>query len=140
MPETLREMNSLLSLPRSMRVRWLRRALQNLDDEATCSARANPAAAHEYVAHVLALLNQLAVHLDIGRAGRVFGTRELVITRYPYIVPYRMNNRTVEILHVFHTSRSGRRVCEYRVNKRVPAFASGAAGGEQDSRACGLMF
>lgn len=41
----------------------------------------------------------------VGRPGRVFGTRELVIERYPYIVPYRIQGNAVQLLRVFHTSR-----------------------------------
>jgi toxin ParE1/3/4 len=33
------------------------------------------------------------------------GTRELVVTRFPYILPYRVREQAVEILRVFHTSR-----------------------------------
>lgn len=88
-----------------MRVRWLNRALQNLDAEAAYIAQDNPKAAKECVAHILNSVQQLTNHPNIGRAGRVFGTRELVITHYPYIVPYRIKNDTVEVLRVFHTSR-----------------------------------
>ena len=41
----------------------------------------------------------------IGRPGRVLGTRELVIGRLPYIVPYRVREKDIEILRVLHTSR-----------------------------------
>ena len=37
-----------------------------------------------------------------GRIGRWEGTRELVISRTPYIVSYRVMDDTVEILRVFH--------------------------------------
>jgi toxin ParE1/3/4 len=40
-----------------------------------------------------------------GRPGRVEGTRELVITRTPYIVAYRIIGDTVRILRVLHSSR-----------------------------------
>jgi len=88
-----------------MRVRWLNRALQNLDAEAAYIDQENPKAAGECVAHILHSVQQLANHPNIGRAGRVFGTRELVITHYPYIVPYRIKDDAVEVLRVFHTSR-----------------------------------
>lgn len=39
-----------------------------------------------------------------GRPGRVEGTRELIITRTPYIVAYRMGD-AVRILLVLHSSR-----------------------------------
>lgn len=88
-----------------MQVRWLNRALQNLDTEAAYIAQENPKASKELIQHILHSVQQLAQHPQIGSAGRVFGTRELVITHYPYIVPYRIKNDTVEVLRVFHTSR-----------------------------------
>jgi addiction module RelE/StbE family toxin len=88
-----------------MRIKWLKRALENLEAEAAYIAQENPKAAGECVNHILSAVQQLARHPNIGRAGRVFGTRELVITRYPYIVPYRIKNETIEVLRIFHTSR-----------------------------------
>ncbi len=41
----------------------------------------------------------------IGRAGRVPGTRELIITGTPCLIPYRVKGKAVEILRVFHGSR-----------------------------------
>lgn len=40
-----------------------------------------------------------------GRPGRIEGTRELVISRTPYIVAYRINANTVRILRVLHGSQ-----------------------------------
>jgi toxin ParE1/3/4 len=39
---------------------------------------------------------------EIGRLGRIDGTRELVIQRTPYIVAYRVIGDTVRILRVLH--------------------------------------
>lgn len=88
-----------------MRVRWLRRALQNLDAEAAYIAQDSPKSAAGFVRHLPESADLLAAHLQMGRPGRVPGTRELVITRFPYILPYRVRNETVEILRVFHTAR-----------------------------------
>jgi len=41
----------------------------------------------------------------MGRAGRVAGTRELVVAETPYIIPYRVRGDAVEILRVFHAAR-----------------------------------
>jgi toxin ParE1/3/4 len=41
----------------------------------------------------------------LGRAGRVAGTRELVVAEAPYIIPYRVRGDAVEILRVFHAAR-----------------------------------
>lgn len=89
-----------------MQVKWLARALANLTEEADYIAKESPANAKAFFMHVLASVAQLKEHPHLGRAGRVTGTRELVITRYPYIVPYRINNGAVEILRLFHTART----------------------------------
>jgi toxin ParE1/3/4 len=33
------------------------------------------------------------------------GTRELVLPHFPYVIPYRVREQRIEILHVLHTSR-----------------------------------
>ena len=88
-----------------MRVRWLRNALRNLDDEATYIARDDAAAARLVVKRVLDAVAQLAEQPALGRPGRVPGTRELLVTGTRYIVPYRARGEWLEILRVFHTSR-----------------------------------
>ncbi len=47
----------------------------------------------------------LSENAEIGRPGRVPGTRELVIARTPFIVPYRVQGDTLQILRVFHAAR-----------------------------------
>ena len=89
-----------------MRVEWLARALTNLTDEADYIPKESPANAKAFFTHALTSVGQLKEHLHLGRAGRVTGTRELVITHYPYIVPYRIRNGSIEILRVFHTARA----------------------------------
>ena len=88
-----------------MRVRWLRTALRNLDEEASYIAADDLAAARLVVARVLEAVAQLADQPGLGRPGRVPSTRELVVARTRYIVPYRVRRDVVEILRVFHTSR-----------------------------------
>lgn len=88
-----------------MRVRWLRKALGNLDEEATYIAVDDPAAARLVVARVLEAVAMLSQQPGIGRPGRVPGTRELVVPKTRYVVPYLVRGDTVEILRVFHTSR-----------------------------------
>lgn len=88
-----------------MQVRWLRRALENLDEEATCIAKDSPRIASEFVRHLHTSAAMLADQPNMGRPGRISGTRELVVTRFPYILPYRVRGSTIEILRVFHTAR-----------------------------------
>ena len=88
-----------------MWIRWLREALRNLDDEATHIAADDAAAARLVVKRILDAVSILAEQPGLGRPGRVPGTRELVVAKTRYIVPYRVQGKTVEILRVFHTSR-----------------------------------
>ncbi|MBL8319544.1 MAG: type II toxin-antitoxin system RelE/ParE family toxin [Burkholderiaceae bacterium] len=88
-----------------MRVSWLRTALRNLEAEASFIAKDDAAAARLVVQRVLAAVAMLATQPALGRPGRVPNTRELVVLKTRYIVPYRMRGETIEILRVFHTSR-----------------------------------
>jgi plasmid stabilization system protein ParE len=88
-----------------MRLRWLHKALRNLDDEAAYIAADDATAARLVVKRVLDAVAQLERQPGLGRPGRVPGTRELVVGNARYIVPYRVRGETVEILRVFHTSR-----------------------------------
>ena len=88
-----------------MRVRWLRIALENLNAEAEYIAQESPAASARTVQQILKAVNQLQRFPALGRAGRVPGTRELVVSRTPYIIPYRVRQGHIEVLRVFHAAR-----------------------------------
>ncbi|MFO7543461.1 MAG: type II toxin-antitoxin system RelE/ParE family toxin, partial [Thiobacillus sp.] len=68
-----------------MQIKWLRRALANLEQEAAYIAQDNPQAAAGLIAEVDTLTRNLALHPDIGRPGRVPGTRERVLPHFPYV-------------------------------------------------------
>lgn len=88
-----------------MRVKWLQKAMKNLDEEITYIALDDTETACKIYQYIKTKVSDLKNHHNIGRSGRIFGTRELVIDRYPYIIPYRVHNDVIEILRVFHTSR-----------------------------------
>jgi len=89
-----------------LRLRWTKRAERDLDEIASYIGHDSPAAAARVI---LELIDRVAANLTkhpaIGRAGRVLGTRELVIGELPYVVPYRVREQDIEILRVLHTSR-----------------------------------
>ena len=88
-----------------MRVRWLTRATKALIAAHDYIAQDNPKAAREFFRYAIASAEQLAQFPQTGRSGRVHGTRELVLVKYPYIIPYRVRGQEIQILHVFHSSR-----------------------------------
>jgi toxin ParE1/3/4 len=54
---------------------------------------------------ILAAVKRLAQAPNIGREGRIEGTREVVVPRSPYIVVYRLSAQQVEILGIWHGAR-----------------------------------
>lgn len=79
--------------------------MKNLDAEIEYVARDDNEIARKIFVYIMERISDLEKHPNAGRQGRVFGTRELVIDRYPYIIPYRVREDIVEILRIFHTSR-----------------------------------
>ena len=90
-----------------MEIRWLHKALQNLDSQASYIAREDPGAAQMAVQRIYDAVSLLAKNPALGHPGRIDCTRELVVPDTPFIVPYRVMPRLnrVEILRVFHSSR-----------------------------------
>jgi len=54
---------------------------------------------------IFAVVDRLARHPAMGRAGRVPGTRELVVSGTPYVIPYRVRGEVLEVLRVFRAAR-----------------------------------
>jgi addiction module RelE/StbE family toxin len=88
-----------------MDVRPTRKALANLDEEATFIAKQNPEAAAQIVERIETAVRKLVSHPALGQPGRVPGTRELAISGTPYIIPYRVRGKALEILRVLSSSR-----------------------------------
>jgi toxin ParE1/3/4 len=87
------------------RIRWTRKAFQNLEMAVLYVAEKSPQAAGELAKRIYHSVNVLGAHPEIGRPGRCKGTRELVINGTPYIVPYRIHGQQVEILTVLHGAK-----------------------------------
>lgn len=85
-----------------MKVIWSRRAIGNLIALRDYIAEDNPRSAAVVALRILDATQLLTTQPHIGRAGRITGTRELVIADTPYIIPYRVRSGTLELLAVFH--------------------------------------
>lgn len=85
---------------------WSPDAIEDLVSLRAFIAEDDPAAAQRVVLHILDSVETLLPRNPrMGRAGRVPGTRELVIPRTPFIVPYRVRGNSLQILRVFHGAR-----------------------------------
>jgi toxin ParE1/3/4 len=88
-----------------MQIKWHRKARQDLRDLRAFIADDNPQAAATVARSILQAVERLPDHPAIGRPGRVMGTRELVVTGTPYLVPYRVMGDAIVILRVLHGAR-----------------------------------
>jgi addiction module RelE/StbE family toxin len=62
----------------------------------------NPAAAVSIDNRISEQIAHLVNFPQMGRPGRVRGTRELVITHTPYIAAYRVDSETLTVLRILH--------------------------------------
>jgi toxin ParE1/3/4 len=89
-----------------MNILWSPEAVQDVIALRAYIGEDNSAAAQRTALRIVETVEQLlAANPEIGRPGRVPGTRELIVARTPYIVPYRLHRDTLEILRVFHGAR-----------------------------------
>ncbi|MCE3238855.1 MAG: addiction module toxin, RelE/StbE family [Gammaproteobacteria bacterium] len=87
-----------------MRIQWTKGAKYNLKQVEEYIGQDNPQAAIDTVIKIIKSVEALAAYPAMGRAGRIFGTRELIISGAPYIVPYRVDDERVIIIRVLHSA------------------------------------
>ncbi|MBI2736511.1 MAG: type II toxin-antitoxin system RelE/ParE family toxin [Rhodospirillales bacterium] len=82
---------------------WSVRALTELDEIVAYIRNQDPATAHRVTARIDERVASLVQHPYLGRAGRVAGTRELVIA--PFIVAYEVTDELIVVLAVLRGRR-----------------------------------
>ncbi len=88
-----------------MQLEWSTTAKNNLLAIEEYISQDNPLAAKKAIDKILTSIKRLKHYPLMGRRGRVEGTRELIISKISYIVPYLIENNKVHILRVLHSSR-----------------------------------
>jgi toxin ParE1/3/4 len=91
-----------------MRLVWLLRARDDGRHAVSYIGRANPGAAAQVGARIKASAQRLVNFPELGRPGRVAGTRELDVPHTPYIIAYQITGGDIEILAVIHAARRWR--------------------------------
>jgi len=86
-------------------VKWTPAALSDLKDAGDYIGQDNPPAAQAMAGRVREGVEYLMDHPNLGRTGRMRGTRELVISGSPFVVIYRIRFDQVQILRVLHHAR-----------------------------------
>jgi len=85
-----------------MKVVWSRRALRHLVYIRQHIEKDSEQNAALVASRILKAVELLQNHPEIGRTGRVIGTRELVVPETPYVIPYRVRRGRLELVAVFH--------------------------------------
>ena len=87
-----------------MRLVWLARAVKDRADQLGYVALTSPRNALDLGDRIAEHIPKLKAYPDMGRTGRVRGTRELVINHTPFILVYRVKAREgrLEILRLLH--------------------------------------
>jgi toxin ParE1/3/4 len=88
-----------------MRLRYTRHAQRQLDNIHDYIRERSPSAATRVIGRIRYCANFLLDFPLMGRPGLVPGTHELVVTRLPYIIVYRITKNDpeiVEILGIYH--------------------------------------
>jgi toxin ParE1/3/4 len=84
---------------------WTPLAARNLRAVYDYIAMENPVAAEALADRIVSSVEMLEQYAQMGRAGRMEGTRELVIAGTPFVVIYRVGREQIDVLAVFHTAR-----------------------------------
>lgn len=85
---------------------WSPEAIDDLAALRAFIAEDDPKAAQRMALHIVdSVENLLSNNPGMGRPGRVPGTRELVIPKTPFIVPYRVVDGVLQILRIYHGAR-----------------------------------
>jgi len=88
-----------------VRISWAELAISHLQAAYEYVAADNPRAAERTVERILSAVEFLERHPNLGRPGRVEGTRELVVPGTPFVVAYRQLREEIEILAILHAAR-----------------------------------
>lgn len=88
-----------------MTVVWTRLALADLDSAHDHIAEERPSAALRMVERIEKSIVTVGRHPEIGRTGRVDGTREMVVPGTPFIIAYRVRAKNLELISIIHGAR-----------------------------------
>ena len=89
-----------------MTLQWSPESIHDLLALRAHIAEHDPVAAKRVALHILYCVEYLlSENSKLGAPGRVPNTRELVIPKTPYIVPFRVRGLRIEIARVYHSSR-----------------------------------
>ncbi len=88
-----------------LKLKWTKRALEQLKTAHDYIAEENPVVAQAVAQRIWDATELLLTQPEIGRQGRITGTREWVIKKTPYLLAYVVEDDSVQILRVIHSKQ-----------------------------------
>ena len=88
-----------------MKIIWSPEACADLDRICYFLLAEQPSSALQTLDRIEERVEALRNHPGLGRPGRVAGTRELIASGLPYVIPYRVKSGRIEIVRVLHAAR-----------------------------------
>jgi len=85
-----------------MKVVWTRAAIRDLAGAREYIARDNPDAAREIAMKIVNATERIIQFPEVGRTGRMKGTRELIVPGTQYLIVYCLKKTAIHFLRVLH--------------------------------------
>jgi len=90
---------------RPLAIHWSISSVNHLEQAAGYIEEDSPQSVSLMRRRILKSVKRLADMPFAGRIGRIDGTRELVVSRTPYLVIYQVSPTAIEIIGIWHGSR-----------------------------------
>jgi len=81
---------------------WTRAAIRDLTKIREYIARENPDAAREIALKIVDASERIIQFPEVGRIGRVKGTRESIVAGTQYLIVYRIKKKAIHFARVLH--------------------------------------
>lgn len=85
-----------------LKLKWTRRALEQLVEAQDYIAQDNPSAARQVGERIAEATRLLLTQPRMGHRGRVAGSHEWIVRRTPYFLVYKLEDDELMILRVIH--------------------------------------
>jgi plasmid stabilization system protein ParE len=85
-----------------LKVVWSSRSIDQLQALREFIAKDSESSAAAIARRILDAIELLKSHPNLGRPGRITGTRELIVPQTPFVVPYRVRAGRLELIGIFH--------------------------------------
>jgi addiction module RelE/StbE family toxin len=89
-----------------MQIRWEADTIEDLVELRAYIEKENPEVANKVANKILEAVDLLLEHPLLGKAGRIYKTRELVIVGTPYTIVYFPEAELITVLRIFHQAMS----------------------------------